>query len=320
MKQTLRLSPVANLSSVMSGGELVAFNADFNGIVYLVVALKPLDYRIQQPAASFAKIVPDHPQTYRVVALRQGEAVFDIVIKGERFNVHHVQPVEDKLLLVCARSEYRGTDDFDKNGRVYTRTGEFAGEILLGDGIQDVQATPKGVIWTSYFDEGVFGNFGWHEPVGATGLVAWSIAGTKLFEFQPSEGLDSICDCYALNVASDDEVWCYYHTEFPLVLIRRNKIAAIWNVPLGGSHGFAVADGFALFQGGYEDRDMYQLLALGDNGEVNAVAKFEFKDQRGERLLADRVVGRGNVLHLLSGQDLYRVEVSTAVEAFGSVR
>jgi hypothetical protein len=317
MKRTLRLSSVANLSSVMSGGELVAFNADFDGIVHLVVALKPLDYRIQQPGASFAKIVPDHPQTYRVVAFQEGEAVFEMVIEGERFNVHHVQPVENKLLLACARSEYRGTDDFDKNGRVYTRTGEFAGEILLGDGIQDVQATSKGVIWTSYFDEGIFGNYGWDEPVGASGLVAWSIAGTKLFEFQPTEGLDTICDCYALNVTSDDEVWCYFYTEFPLVLIRRNKIAAIWNLPLGGSHAFAVADGFALFQGGYKDRDVYQLFALGDNGDVNPVAKLELKDQHGDRMLADRVVGRGNALHLLSGQDLYRVEVSTAVEASG---
>ena len=40
MKRTLKLSPVANLSSVMSGGEIVAFNADFDEIVYLVVALK----------------------------------------------------------------------------------------------------------------------------------------------------------------------------------------------------------------------------------------------------------------------------------------
>ncbi|WP_176444820.1 hypothetical protein [Paenibacillus herberti] len=39
-------------------------------------------------------------------------------------------------------------------------------EFLLGDGIQSVQVTDKGIIWTSYFDEGVFGNNGWDKPIG----------------------------------------------------------------------------------------------------------------------------------------------------------
>ena len=267
MTRSVRLPPVASLVPLIGDGELVAFNVGPDGVVYLVVALQPLDYRIEQPGwASFAKTVPEQPQRYRVVGLSGREPVVDLLIEGERFNIHDVQPLGDELLLVCVRSNYEGPDDFEKNGRVYTRDGKFAREILLGDGIQLVQATSGGVIWTSYFDEGVFGNYGWQAPVGASGLVAWDPGGIKLYEFQPSKGLDSICDCYALNVESEKDVWLYYYTEFPLVRLHDREIQSVWRMPLEGSDAFAVSASHALFRGGYKDRDTYQLFALGKDG------------------------------------------------------
>jgi len=51
---------VASLVPLIGDGELVAFNVGPDGVVYLVVALQPLDYRIEQPGwASFAKTVPE---------------------------------------------------------------------------------------------------------------------------------------------------------------------------------------------------------------------------------------------------------------------
>src|SRR5262245_21004520 len=147
MKRSVRISPVASLAALIGNGELVAFNVGPDGVVYLVVALRPLDYRTEQPGlASFAKTVPDEPQKYRVVGLSGRQTVLEVLIEGERFNIHDVQPLVDELLLVCARSRYKGPDDFEKNGRVYTRDGKFAREILLGDGIQSVQATLSGMI------------------------------------------------------------------------------------------------------------------------------------------------------------------------------
>lgn len=314
MKRSIRLSPVASLAPVTGDGELVAFNVGPDGVTYLVVALRPLDYRIEQPGwASFAKTVPEQPQEYRVVGLSGSQTVLDAVIEGERFNIHDVQPLPDELLLVCARSYYKGPEDFEKNGRVYTRGGRFAREILLGDGIQSVQATSAGVIWTSYFDEGVFGNYGWQSPVGASGLVAWDSAGNKLYEFEPRDGLDSICDCYALNVESDEEVWLYYYTEFPLVRLRRREIESVWKMPLGGSGAFAVSVGHALFRGGYKDRHTYQLFSLGPGGKPELVARIELRDKNGGKLVAGRVVGRADAIHLVSDGFLYRVDVQTAL-------
>ncbi|MFO0811313.1 MAG: hypothetical protein U0746_22005 [Gemmataceae bacterium] len=316
MKRSLRLSPVASLAPLIDGGELVAFNVGPDGIVYVLVAFRPLDYRIQTPQGpSFAKTTPDRPQRYRVIGLSGPQPVLDVAIDDERFNIHDVQPLPDELLLVCARSYFRGPDDFDKNGRVYSRDGAFAREILLGDGIQTVQTTPKGVIWTSYFDEGVFGNYGWQNPVGASGLVAWDAAGDKLSEFQPAAGLDSICDCYALNVASEDDVWCYYYTEFPLVRLHRGKVHSVWRMPLDGSHAFAVSGGHALFRGGYDARDTCHLFALGPNGKAKRMAKIALRDENGDTLAATWAVGRADAMYLVSNDSVYRVDVQAAVAA-----
>jgi hypothetical protein len=314
MKRSVRLDPVISLAPLIGDGELVAFNVGPDGLIYLVAALKPLDYRIERPGfASFAKTVPEQPQRYRLIALLGPMPVLDIVVEGERFNIHSIQPLVDELLLVCARSYYKGPNDFEKNGRVYTRDGKFAREILLGDGIQSVQATSNGVIWTSYFDEGVFGNYGWKNPVGASGLVAWDSAGDKLYEFEPIAGLDSICDCYALNVASEDDVWLYYYTEFPLVRLHRRKVKSVWTMPLSGSGAFAVSEEFALFRGGYREGDTYQLFSLGREGKAKLVAKIELRDGNGNRLVANRVVGRADDIHLVSDGFLYRIDVWTAV-------
>lgn len=131
MKRSLCLTPVASLAALIGDGELVAFNVGPDGVVYFVVALRPLDYRIEQPGrSSFAKTVPEQPQRYRVLSLSGSQFVLDAVVDGERFNIHDVQPLPAGLLLVCARSYFRGADDFERNGRLYTRNGEFAGEIL----------------------------------------------------------------------------------------------------------------------------------------------------------------------------------------------
>jgi hypothetical protein len=151
MKRSLHLSPVASLVSFIGNGELVAFNVGPDQVVYIVVALRPIDYRVERPGgASFAKTVPEQPQRYRVVGLSGCDPVLDVVIEEERFNIHDVQPLPEGLLLVCSRSYFRGPDDFEKNGRVYTRSGKFIREILLGDGIQTAQATSQGLIWTSF--------------------------------------------------------------------------------------------------------------------------------------------------------------------------
>jgi hypothetical protein len=316
MRRSIRLSPDLQIGPFIGDGEIVAFNIGPDGVIYLVVALRPLDYRTEQPGrASFAKTVPAQPQRYRIIGFSESAPVLDLVIDNERFNIHHIQPLNDELLLVCARSHFKSRNNFEKNGRIYTRDGIFTREILLGDGIQSVQSTADGIIWTSYFDEGVFGNFGWHTPVGASGLVAWDATGNKVYEFEPAAGLDSICDCYAMNVESDNDVWCYYYTEFPLVKLHRRKIASIWKLPLGGSDGFAIGRGYALFRGGYRDRDVYRLFSLKQGGTAKLKSELVLCDENGSKLVADWLAARGDRICFISNGSLYHVDVPAVISS-----
>jgi hypothetical protein len=301
-----------SLAPFIQGGTLVAFNVGPDGVVYLVVALQRLDYRESESKVSFPKTISAQPQTYRVVGLAGKEIVLDVMIEREPFNIYDIQPLCDELLLVCVRSRYRGPDDFERNGRVYNRDGTFAREILLGDGIKSVQTTSAGVIWTSYFDEGVFGNFGWERPVGECGLIAWSSGGEKLYEFEPGATLNAICDCYALNVETENDVWLYYYTDFPVVHLRDYKIVQSWPMPVSGSSAFAISGNRALFRGGYGDHNTFRLFDLGNDGQATTVAEIELQAENGDVLAASHVVGRADSIHFVSGDLLYRVDVDTA--------
>ena len=64
----------------------------------------------------------------------------------------------------------------------------------------------------SYFDEGIFGNYGWSEPIGQSGLIVFD----ENFNIK-WESRDDICDCYAINLDDDGHIWYYYYDEFDLV-------------------------------------------------------------------------------------------------------
>lgn len=122
------------------------------------------------------------------------------------------------LLLVQSRCQKDGAF-IERNARRYNRSGQLIDAFTLGDGIEDVQVDETDTIWVSYFDEGVFGNFGWEEPMGSAGVVAYSINGERLWD----AGDYGIADCYALNVVSSKEVYFYYYDDFYLVQLNEQK-------------------------------------------------------------------------------------------------
>ena len=244
---------------------------------------------------------------YRVVTLNQEQIVLDLWIRGVYFVVHHVQPLGEDVLLVDAR--YSGGDH---NGRVYDREGQYQRAILLGDGIEDVQVTASGVIWTSFFDEGVYGG----ENRGCGIACAGSVGPSKSTSSSLTDGLDYISDCYALNVASESNVWFYYYTEFPLVHLRNLRIERFWEPPVKSSHAFAVSGDFVLFQGPrHLDKPPYHLVELGEQGSIPRHYTFSLTDTHGQWIDPDWTVGRGSTLHILSDSHIYQLEVDEAVKA-----
>jgi hypothetical protein len=144
-----------------------------------------------------------------------------------------------KILVVASRCSRKRDGTPELNARVYDGIGSVIAEFCLGDGIEHLQTDAAGNIWAAYFDEGVFGNFGWGasngaEPIGSAGLVRFDRSGKKEWEYRPPDGLDSICDCYALNVSSSG-VWACYYTEFPIIRIDSHGRIEWWrNESFGG--------------------------------------------------------------------------------------
>lgn len=144
---------------------------------------------------------------------------------------HHLQRLVDGWLLAESR---------EGRGAIYDQSGHFLRSIDLGDGIEDIQATPDGQIWVSYFDEGVFGS-----GIGKYGAVCFDSHGKLRFnygEYAEQQGLPFISDCYAMNVSSSGDVWLNYYTDFPLVHLRNFGLEHVWEDFGAMGKGFAVRD------------------------------------------------------------------------------
>lgn len=302
---TVALTPILDLRQALAGAEPNAFGVGPDRAVYLAFDVTP-----KRPVGA-SKL----PLAYRVLVYAGAECRLDVVIADVPFVVHFVQPLGEHLLLTCSQSTYQPGGIAEGNARVYTRDGEFVRAFVLGDGIEDVQTTNTGDIWTSYFDEGVLRSFSGRTPIGEAGLVAWNSDGEKSYAYDSPAGVSSILDCYALNVASKDDVWLYYYIGFPLVRLQHRRATAVWNMPLRGSNGFAVDGRHALFRGGSDGSDTYRLFELGADGKVMRRATLTLNDEDGEPLVAERVAARADTLTILSRGRIYMLRIDDAVAA-----
>lgn len=136
---------------------------------------------------------------------------------------------------------------------MFDEFGNIIRQYCFGDGINDVIVLSDGRIVTSYFDEGVFGNYGWEQPLGASGLVVWSKDGSAVWEADRG-----ICDCYAMNIDDSERLWYYYYTEFELVCTDFQKEKA-YLPDIGGSSMLILpSDGQSvIFDKGYQKHGLF---------------------------------------------------------------
>jgi hypothetical protein len=269
--------------------------------VVLSLAQAP-DYRIEEgpDRPSFPKKRADRPNGFRIH--HQAGGVWRVVdIPATVENFYHVQPLkEDGWLLVRSRAD----GDDDRNAHVYDAAGRHVRSFHAGDGSQDVQVTENGQIWVSYFDEGVFSD----TNLGNSGLVRLDTYGDCTFRYPGAYGVTvpGIADCYALNVASNRDVWLYYYTDFPLVKLVDEKPESIWHkIPIKGSSGFAIDGDKVLFVGGYKDRGTLHLVRL----NTLKTETFRPVDESGQPVERLRCFGRGHRLFLQTEDALYAVAV-----------
>lgn len=211
------------------------------------------------------------PSTYTVVEIKVDwtkQKVSETLlfpIGSLKFQFHFLRPIGDDFLLLGSRCAYR-EDGPDQNAWIISQDGAVLSRFCLGDGIQNCVVKSDGTIITGYFDEGVFGNYGWADtdsthgyipPVGECGLISWTSMGAPLWKNEKYP----IDDCYAISLDEEENLWFYYYDEFRLV--RTNfKEDLVFDLPIKGSEAFSVAPfgNIFLFQGGYSKENKFYFL------------------------------------------------------------
>jgi hypothetical protein len=267
----------------------------------------------QAGGARFPKTHTEKNYSARIsISSPEGTSVWGLPTVTATFPIVQTLPAGE-VLVVATRCQRQQDGKHDLNARVYRRDGSLSAEFCLGDGIEHVQTDDAGNIWAGYFDEGVFGNFGWGsaegaQPIGRAGLVRFDRHGHKSWEYRPPESLDSICDCYALNVTSQG-VWACYYTDFPLVRISAEGTVEWWETSLSGVTQIAISGSNLLAFGGYSDnRTDCQLLRL-TPGLAETVADVRLCFDNDVHIENCTVIGRDSLLHVFTGADWYSFAV-----------
>src|SRR5262249_48614233 len=126
---------------------------------------QPPDYRAETEHFSFPKRRAGRPNHFRI-HYRAGDDWVGIDLPATDENYHAVQPLpQGRWLLVRGRAAGKRDD----NAHVHAPDGTWLRSFHAGDGIADVQATERGSVWVSYFDEGVFGD----TALGQSGLACF---------------------------------------------------------------------------------------------------------------------------------------------------
>jgi hypothetical protein len=219
---------------------------------------------------------------------------------------------DGRILVAATRCERRGPDDYDRNGIIYDPESGRLTRTTLGDGIAELAIDRLGRIWVSYFDEGVFGNFGWgglgRDPPGAQGLNCFDSIGRVLWRFQAPAGFDDIADCYALNVQGTTAA-VYYYTDFPLCLISEGFERLGFTTDLAGCGSFALNGSNVLFTHQYKEPASRAHLGRLADGKVSDLQMAEIVLPDGSPVTSGRFLGRGRSLHYVDDSAWYRFDL-----------
>ncbi|WP_185763399.1 hypothetical protein [Niallia circulans] len=201
------------------------------------------------------------------------------------------------ILIVQSRCDGDG-EKLARNARRYNPNGQLISAFTLGDGINSVQIDETDTIWVSYFDEGVFGDYEYGEPMGSDGLVAYSIEGQKLWGASPYE----VADCYALNVVHSKEVYFYYYVDFHLVQLSEQQEVARFVVEGDDTfHQFIFDHQSMIVQVDSYTIKRYKIR----NRTITPADNVYLIDENGKRI-SGQVFMRGKFLYAFGKNGLYR--------------
>lgn len=224
---------------------------------------------------------------------------------------------DGRVLLAGARCAWRSPVDFDRNGVVYDPKTGVAERILLGDGIVDIAIDEMGRIWVSYFDEGIFGNFGWGHPgppgPGSGGLVCFDADGNVQWQFNRKGSPEFIDDCYAMH-ASRSQISVFYYSDFHVCEIDMSFEQAFFRpTEMAGSHALVTSNSAFLLSSQYDEPSEIMHLFLRDKDRVGDPQRIRAKLPNDWTIGDSNIVGRCECLHILNERGWFRAKLSALV-------
>lgn len=251
--EKLILKAIVCLKNLLESNYLVDFTIDYKNSLFL------LTHKKENTSIKTHYKSQNSRDNYDVYKVEGSNIVHKFCVKDISIDLHFIRVIGDKYLLASSRCDYIDEDNIEKNILILNQNGTIIDTFIFGDGIEDIKVEQSGVIWTSYFDEGIFGNYGWLNPIGISGLRSWSSNGESLYEY---EGEYSIYDCYGLNIDAHNNKWFYFYTEFYLGKITGNKIR-YYSIDVNGANTIAINEKFIVSDSGY----------AGNNFILHSIAK-----------------------------------------------
>lgn len=315
MANCLPVGFVADLADAFSGA-VVAMSVNHRGHVLLLVVdrdvVERVLARVEEPpgGASFPITRVDNP--YRAVVVEHDgvQIVRTVTLAEEVLAFPSVQSLPGgDVLVVGARCWRPEAGMAERNARIYDERGQLRSEFTAGDGVKHLGVDGDGNIWVGYSDEGVFGNYGWDEPIGARGLVRFDQEGEITWRYRPPDDELWIDDCYALNVCVD-EVWTCYYGAFPIARVIGEEVSLWRNRDrITGATALAAASARVLLAGGYLDEAERAVLVHLDDDGAHVLQQYVVLAPDGERLAGARMIGCGALLHLFAGTTWFVVDL-----------
>ncbi len=301
LSETFPFKRFLDLTPYLKGREVISSGICYDGtLAVLAVASADCELpfeRTENAMASFP--VTSTSRAFPATFMRFGaELLTEVDLPPSCASYPLVQVFPDGSILLVSSRCSKTAEGPELNAAVYSPAGEMLREFCLGDGIQDLRVSAKGEIWASYFDEGIFGNFGWYEDgVGVSGLCCFDALGNVTWEFNKSGDLQSIDDCMAMSLCGGDMVACYY-SSFTIVRVNQDKHTDAWSNEVEGATAIAVSGGEIIMYGGYGDESIRCIAQqLGSDGAVHNSRKVELEFP--ENYVGETIVGRDNELHVV---------------------
>jgi hypothetical protein len=114
-------------------------------------------------------------------------------------------------------------------------------------------------------------------------------------------------DAYAINAPSDEEIWLYFYSNFPIVRISGGSYR-VWSFGIGGAGALAIRNGRALLFGDYQAPALARIVELRDDGTASVLEELAVVDSTGMPMKADKVLGVGSKLFFFQGRQVLAIE------------